>query len=223
MRRKIIFGGTVVLVLLLAAAGIFTFLRQPDPQQMVMLGLENISKADSFAYSLTQKQAVQGQERLLSMISGYKSGENIHLQGQLAGSEVEMIKIGEVLYNKDPFSKEWIKFDDISVAQRVFLVELDPLATLQLKEIGEVMPSGEEVVNGKKCRVYTLKPSIQNQMIERFWTDFEYKLFITKSTKTVSKAEVKAKNKETGEPMTIVLEFKEIGKKISIQPSENTR
>lgn len=220
MRRKIILWGTVVLGILLVAGGIFTFLGKPDPQQMTILGLENLSKADSFAYTLTQQQTVNGQERLLSRISGYKSGENIHIQGQLAGSEVEMIKIGETLYNKDPFSKEWLKFNDISVAQKVFLVELDPLATLQLKEIGEVMPSGEQVINEKKCWVYTLKPSVQNQMIERFWTDFEYTLFITKSSKTVSKVEVKAKNKETGEPMTIVLEFKDIGRKISIQPPE---
>lgn len=218
MRKKILFWGVIVLGFLLVAGGTFTFLRQPDPQQMAILGLENLSKADTFSYNLTQQQLVGGKERLLTHISGYKSGENIHIQGQLAGSEVEMIKIADTLYNKDPFTKEWIKFNDISIAQKVFLVELDPLATLQLKEIGEVMSSGSEELNGKKCWVYTLKPSIQNQMIERFWSDFEYKLFISKSTKTVSQAEVKAKNKETGEPMTIVLEIKDIGRKITIQP-----
>lgn len=218
MKRKMILWGAIVLGFLLVAGGLFTFFRQPDPQQMVALGLENLSKSDSFAYSVTQQQSVDGKNRLLTRIAGYKSGENIHIQGQLAGSEVEMIKIGETLYNKDPFSKEWIKFSDVSVAQKVFLVELDPLATLQLKEIGEVMPSGDEEFNGKKCWVYNIKPSIQNQMIERFWSDFEYKLFITKAAKTVSKAEVKAKNKETGEPMAIVLEFTDIGRRISIQP-----
>lgn len=220
MRRKIMLGGAIVLGLLLVAGGILTLGRQPDPQKMTILGLENLIKADSFGYSVTQQQKVDGNDRLLTRINGYKSGENIHVQGQLAGSEVEMVKIGETLYNKDPFSKEWIKFSDISVAQKVFLVEIDPLATLQLKEIGEVMPRGNEEINGKKCWVYTLKPSVQNQMIERFWSDFEYTLFIPKSTKTVSKVEVTAKNKETGEPMTIILEFKDIGRKILIQPPE---
>lgn len=223
MRRKIMKWGVIVLGFLLVAGGIFIFVRQPDPQQMAMLGMENLSKANSFAYSITQKQSVEGKERILTRISGYKSGENIHIQGQLAGSEVEMIKIGETLYNKDPFSKEWIKFDDISVVQKVFLVELDPLATLQFKEIGEVVPDEPAEFNGKNCWVYTMKPSVQNQMIERLWSDFEYKLFVVKTAKTISKVEVKAKNKETGEPMTIVLEFKDIGRKISIQPPDAVR
>lgn len=218
MRKKLILWGAIVLSVLLVAGGVYTFLRQPDPQQMTSLGLENLSKAESFSYTLTQEQSVGGKDRLLTRITGYKSGENIHIQGQLAGSEVEMVKIGEALYNKDPFTKEWLKFSDISVAQRVFLVELDPLATLQLKEMGEVMISGNEEINGSKCWVYTLKPSIQNQMIDTFWSDFEYKLYIAKSTKTVSKAEIKAKNKETGEPMTIILEITDLGRKITIQP-----
>jgi hypothetical protein len=219
MTRKII-GRLIILILLLASGGALLFLSQPDPQKMVMLGLENIKKADSFAYSITQQQYVDGNNRLLTKINGYKSGDNIHIQGQLAGSTVEMIKIKDTLYNKDPFTNEWIKFSDITVAQKVFLVELDPLSTLQLKEIGEVVSKGNDEVSDKKCRVYTLKPSIQNQIIERFWSDFEYTLYITKAAKTIAKAEVRAKNKETGEAMTITLEFRDIGRKISIQPPE---
>ncbi len=217
MKRKIILG-VIALCFVLVVGGIVMFARQISPEEMVTLGLENLEKADSFSYSLTQQQMVNGQNRLLARINGYKSGEDIHIQGQLAGSEVEMIKIDQILYNKDPFSKEWIKFNDVSVVQKVFLVELDPLATLQLKEMGEVMPKEDAVINGKKCKVYTLKPSVQNQVIERFWTDYEYTLYIAKSEKTISKAEVKAINKETKEPMAIDLEFKDFGRKISIQP-----
>ncbi len=216
--KRIIILVSVVICILLVIGGIFSFLRQPDPQKLVMQGLDNLNKADSFSYSLTQQQTVDGQERLLTKITGIKSGENIHIQGQLAGTEVEMIKVSETLYNKDPFSKEWIEFSNVTVAQEVFLVELDPLATLQIKEMGEVMLRGQEEIDGKKAWACTLKPSVQNQMMERFWSDFEYTFYISKSSKNVAKAEVKALNTETKEPMTIVLEFKDFGRKISIQP-----
>jgi len=218
-KRKIIIG-LAVLAVLLVGAGSFVFLWQPDPLKMTTLALENLNNANSFAFSLTQQQTVAGNERQLTRISGYKSGENIHVQGQMAGSQVEMIKIGQTLYNKDPFSGRWIKYDDISIAQRIFLVELDPLATLQIKEIGEVVPKGESVVDQTKCRVYTFKPSIQNQLLESFWTDFEYTLYVTKRTKMIAKAEITALNKETKEPMKITLEFKDFNKKISIQPPQ---
>lgn len=219
MKRKIILA-VIIIGIFLAAGGILTFLRQPDPQSMVILGLENLNKAGSFSYGITQQQTVDGQQRLLSRITGYKSGEDIHIQGQLAGSEVEMIKTGDILFNKDPFSKEWIRFTDVSVVQEVFLVELNPLAALQLKEMGEVMYKGQEEIDGKKHWVCTLKPSVQNQMMERFWSDFEYTAYISKASKTLVKAEIWAANKETKEPMSIILEFKDIGRKISIQPPE---
>ncbi|AHF10663.1 MULTISPECIES: hypothetical protein [Dehalobacter] len=218
MKKKIIVGS--IIIFLFVIGGMITIMRQPDPQQLVILGLENLNKANSFSYALTQQQTVDGKARLLTRITGYKSGENIQIQGQLAGSKVEMIKVGDVLYNKDPFSKAWVKFSDVSVAQKVFLVELNPLASLQLKEIGEVMLKGEKELNSKKCWVCTLKPSVQNQMMETLWTGFEYTLYITRSTKTVTQVEVRAQNKETGEPMTLILEFKDIGRKISIQPPE---
>lgn len=218
--KKKVFLACIAICILLIAGGIITVLRQPNPQKLVVLGLERLSEADSFSYIITQNQWVDGKSRLLARITGEKGGENIHIQGQLAGSEVEMFKIGNTLYNKDPFSKEWVKFSDISVVQEVFLVELNPLTTLQLKEMGEVMLRGQEEVDGKKCWVCYLKPSVQNQIIERFWSDFEYTLYISKVNKTVVKAEIKAKNKESNEPMTISLEFKDIGRRISIQPPE---
>lgn len=221
MKKKIIVGGIVVCILLVVG-GLFTVMRQPNPGLLVSQGLENLNKANSFSYSLTQQQTVDGKVRLLTQITGYKSGDNIQIQGQLAGSKVEMIQVDNILYNKDPFSSQWLKFNDVTIAQKIFLVELDPMATLQLKEMGEVVFKGDEIFDGKKCWVCTLKPSVQNQMMESLWSDFEYTLYITRSTKTITKAEVKALNKETEEPMTLVLEFKDIGRKITIQPPDTT-
>ncbi|MGI5901763.1 MAG: hypothetical protein ACOX7U_04745 [Desulfitobacteriia bacterium] len=222
MKKKVVIG--VAVACLLVIGGLLTsVLRSPAPEKIVNLALENIKKANSFAYSIDQQQYVEGQKRQLARIDGYKSGENVHIQGQLIGSNVEMIKIKDTLYNKDPFSKEWIVFQDLSIAQKIFLVEIDPLSILQFKDIGEVVSKGSTELNNKKCWVYTFKPSVQNQMMERFWTDFEYTLYIAKAGKTLAKAEVAAKNKETQEAMTLALEFKDFGRKISIQPPEGVK
>lgn len=79
------------------------------------------------------------------------------------------------------------------------------------------MLSGQEKVNGEKVWVCRLKPSVQNQIMEEFWTDFQYTLYIRKSDQMLVKATIEAKNKAKSEPMTMTLEFKEIGKKINIQ------
>ena len=189
----------------------------PDPTNLVTHGLEGLNSATSFRYSLTQHQWVEGKDRVLTQILGEKDGGNTRILGQLTGSEVEMIKIGDSTYSKDPFNKKWIRFANAPAAQEVFLAELNPLSSLQMKELGEVMLSGQGNVNGEKVWICYLTPSVQNQMMEVFWTDFQYTLYIRKSDKMLIKATIEAKNKAKSDPMTMTLEFKDIGKKMNIQ------
>jgi hypothetical protein len=193
---------------------------QPDPTSLVTHGIERLNSATSFRYSLTQHNWVEGNDRVLTQIQGEKEGANTRVFGQLVGSEVEMIKIGDSTYSKDPFSKKWIRFANAPAAQEVFLAELNPLSSLQMKELGEVVLSGQEKVNGDKVWVCHLKPSVQNQMMEAFWTDFQYTLYVRKSDDMLVKATIEAKNKAKSDPMTMTLEFKDIGKKITIQKPE---
>jgi hypothetical protein len=193
------------------------FIRQPDPTDLVKNGLERLNAATSFRYSLTQHQWAEGKDRVLTQVLGEKDGGNTRILGQLAGSEVEMIKIGDSTYSKDPFSKKWIRFANTLAAQEVFLAELNPLSSLQMKELGAVILSDQGKVNGEKVWVCHLFPSVQNQMMEVFWTDFQYTLYIRKSDKMLVKATIEAKNKVKSDPMTMTLEFKDIGKKITIQ------
>jgi hypothetical protein len=189
----------------------------PDPTNLVKHSLEQLNAAASFRYSLTQHQWVEGKDRVLTQILGEKDGENTRILGQLAGSEVEMIKIVDSTYSKDPFSKKWIKFANAPAAQEVFLAELNPLSSLQMKELGVVILSDQGKVNGEKVWVCNLSPSVQNQMMEVFWTDFQYTLYIRKSDQMLVKATIEAKNKVKSDPMTMTLEFKDIGKKLNIQ------
>jgi len=211
----LIIGISISIVLMGGLLG--RLLWQPDPTDLVKQGLERLNAATSFRYSLTQHQWVEGKDRVLTQVLGEKDGGNTRILGQLAGSEVEMIKIGDSTYSKDPFSKKWIRFANALAAQEVFLAELNPLSSLQMKELGEVMLSDQGKVNGEKVWVCHLLPSVQNQMMEAFWTDFQYTLYIRKSDKMLVKATIEAKNKVKSDPMTMTLEFKDIGKKINIQ------
>ena len=193
------------------------FLWRPNSTELVTQGLERLNGAASFRYSVTQHQWVDGKDRILTQIQGEKGGGNTRILGQLVWSEIEMILIGDSLYNRDPFTKTWVRFSNGPAAQEVFLAELNPLSSLQFKELGEVVLNGQQKVNGEKVWVCNFKPSVQNQIMDEFWSDFNYTLFISKSQNTVVKAIIQAKNKEKAEPMTMTLEFKDIGKKISIQ------
>ncbi|MHB1404260.1 MAG: LolA-like protein [Desulfitobacteriaceae bacterium] len=212
-------GLILLIAIVLVLTGVYgvRLLERPDPNELVARSLERLNGVTSFRFTMTQHQWVDGKDRVLTEIKGEKDGGNTHIIGQTVGSEIEMIRIGDSLFMEDPFSKKWVRFSNAPAAQEVFLAELDPISSLQLKELGEVVISGQKKLNGEKVWECNLKPSVDNQLMEQFWGDFSYTLYIRKSDKTPVKAVIEAKSKAKGEPMSLTLEFKDIGKKINIQ------
>ena len=206
----------IVAIVLLGGFGV-RLLWQPRPNELASRGLERLNRAASFRYSITEHQLIEGKDRILTQIQGEKDGGNRHISGHLVGSDVEMILVDNTLYNKDPFSKKWVRFPNSPGAQDVFLAEIDPLSSLQIKEFGEVVLKGQEKVNGDKAWVLAFNPSVQNQIMEGLWKDFAFTLYVRKSDQMVVKAIITAKSKDKSEPMSLTLEFKDFGQKIKIQ------
>lgn len=216
MKKRRLLMIIVIGIVLLGGVGGKLLLR-PHPQELVVHGLERLNAAASFRYSMSEHQLIEGKDRILTQIQGEKDGGNRHISGQLVGSEVEMILVGDALYNKDPFSKKWVRFPNSPGALEVFLAEIDPVSSLQIKEPGEVVLKGQEKVNGDSAWVCTLNPSVQNQIMEELWQDFAYTLYIRKSDQMIIKAIIQAKSKDKAEPMSLILEFRDFGQKLKIQ------
>jgi len=216
MKRRGLVISIIVLVVLIG--GILGFvLYRPDPVKLVQEGIDKLSKASSFRYTLTQQQWVEGQERKLTQINGEKSGARVRVWGTLVGTDVEMIRTENAFYTRDPFTKHWIRFPSSSPYQEVFLAELDPLSSLQFKELGEVVLTGQEKVDGKRAWVVQLKPSVNNPIMELSWTDFTYTLYITRKDKEIVKAEIVALSKDKREPVQMSLGFRDYGEQIQIE------
>lgn len=194
------------------------FLWKPQPAELLTHGLEKLNQATSFRYSITQHQWVEGKDRVTTQILGEKDGGNTHISGQLVGTDVEMVVAGGGFYLKDPLGKKWVKYPSVPATQEVFLAELNPISSLQFKELGEVMLKGQEKLNGQKVWVIQLQPSVQNQMMEDFWKDFNYTVYLSTKDKTIRRATIEAKSKAKSEPMSMTLDFSDFGQKISVQP-----
>ncbi|CAA7600969.1 Lipoprotein localisation LolA/LolB/LppX [Acididesulfobacillus acetoxydans] len=217
MKKKGLLTLIVIGIVLLGWLGV-RLLGRPAPQELVAHGLERLNGAASFRYSMTEHQWIDGKERTLTQIQGEKDGGNSHISGQLVGSNVDMILAGGAFYNQDPFSKKWVRFVNTPGAEKVFLAELDPLSSLQLKELGEVVLKGQEKLGGVPVWVCQLRPTVQDQVMEEFWQDFAYTLYIRKSDGMIVKAAIEAKSKAKSEVMHLTLQFADFGQKFKIQP-----
>jgi hypothetical protein len=193
-----------------------SLLWKPDPTELLTHGLEKLNQATSFRYSMTQHLWVEGKDRILNQISGEKEGVNTRISGELVGTDIEMVLVGDGFYMQDPFTKRWIRYPSVPASQEVFLAELNPKASLQFKEFGEVVLRGQEKLNDQKTWVLEFKPSVQNQIMEDGWTDFSYVVFIGKKDKLIHRVIIEAKSRADNRPMSITMDFKDIGKKMNI-------
>lgn len=209
----------IILISAVLIGGIMgRLLWKPHPAQLLTHGLEKLNQATSFRYSIAQHQWVEGKDRVMTQILGEKDGGNTHISGQLVGTEVEMIVAGEGFYLKDPLGKRWVRYPSVPATQEVFLAELNPISSLQFKELGEVMLKGKEKLDGQKVWVLQLHPSVQNQIMEEFWTDFDYTVYLSQKDQTIRRVTIQSKNKAKNEPMTMTLDFSDFGQKITVQP-----
>ncbi|MDR3271749.1 MAG: hypothetical protein LBT32_09640 [Peptococcaceae bacterium] len=214
-RLSVVIAGILIVIAGLGLGKVM--LKPPDPVKLVSKSLEQINRAGSFRYAISQHQEVSGNDRVMTQIQGEKEGENVRITGNFIGSDIEMIKINDILYHKDPFNHKWIQFADAFPLEEVFLAELNPLASLQFKELGEVVLNGTEVVNGDKTYVCSMRPSVLHQVMEEFWVDYEYTLYVKKHGGALVKAIITAKSKDKSEPMSLVIEFSDLGQSMKIQ------
>ncbi|MGE4272946.1 MAG: hypothetical protein AB7E31_08760 [Desulfitobacterium sp.] len=189
---------------------------KPDPIELLTHGLEELTQATSFRYAMIQHQMVEGKDRILNEIVGEKDGENTRISGEIVGTDVEMILTVEGLYMKDPFSKRWIRYPSVPAAHEVFLAELNPLASLQFKEYGEVVLQGQEKLDDLKTWVIKFNPTIQNQAMESGWTEFSYIVFIGKRDQLIHRVVIEAKSKTDSQMMSLTMDFKDYGERIDI-------
>ncbi|MEL1134724.1 hypothetical protein AAC978_06000 [Desulfitobacterium sp. THU1] len=189
---------------------------KPDPIELLTHGLEELTQATSFRYTMIQHQMVEGKDRILNEIVGEKDGENTRISGEIVGTDVEMILTVEGLYMKDPFSKRWIRYPSVPAAHEVFLAELNPLASLQFKEYGEVVLQGQEKLDDSKTWVIKFNPTIQNQAMESGWTEFSYIVFVGKKDQLIHRVVIEAKRKTDNQMMSLTMNFKDYGEKINI-------
>ena len=211
--------GLWILILLstVFAVGIaVNLLWKPDPIKLLQHGLEELYDATSFRYTMVQHQNVEGENRLYYQISGEQDNNTRRIFGEVVGTQVEMVFTPETLYMQDPFTKRWVHYPTTPESHQVFLAELDPITSLQFKELGEVLLQGTERIKQGSSWVVQFQPTVQNQLMEDGWTDFKYMMFIGKSNKLIHRVIIEAKSKTNSQLMSMTLEFEDYGEKIDI-------
>ncbi|MDN5322802.1 MAG: hypothetical protein PWQ67_1256 [Clostridia bacterium] len=212
---------TLVLVLVGGGIGVYRNYNTVPPQEAVNTALTNTLNAESYRYQAISKKIVDDNEELLSEVIGEKSNGNVHFTGKLhvVNSDFEIYRIGDKLYRKDVFSKDWLIVEDVNVkATEKLIQEINPLGTFTFTVPIDVEYVGKEMVNDKKCKKYEVMAQTENKYLEVLWKDFTYTIWIDKSG-FLTKAEIYAVNKQhENQRLIMSVEFSDYNKEIVINP-----
>jgi len=210
----------ILLVSILSMAGkvYYEWVNRVIPEELLPHAIERTTSVNSYRYHVGLKLKVNGEDRLLSRVKGERQNDQFHLQGEIAGQEVDVIYVDNKVYMKDAVSGRWMVNHGGDIFQQdLFMVEVNPIASLEYQALNNINYLGIEK-DRVDAYVMEYSPVVTNQMLTTYWQDFKYKVWIEKRSKRVFKAEVFADHKDAshnGLHMQLVLY--DFNKKINIE------
>jgi len=196
-----------------------------EPQLELQVAVNNMSEATSYRYKLASSFTVDGRKEVISQVEGEKNQDNTHIKGEMVNTPVNIYYVDSTVYNYDSSAQKWLVIDgDTSNVEDLLISELNPLSNFRFKKVDKVEKLGFEEINSMDCLVVMCDPSIDSQLLETLWKDFEYKLWIDFHKKLIKKAVLNATNKKIDTTkLTIEVDFSDINKKIKIEPPDTSK
>jgi len=225
----------LILVIVLAIAGTLLYSADMikdyyiksklDPQAELTKAGRNMAAVKSFRYTLSSGFTVDGRKEVISRVVGEKDHGNTHIKGEMVNTPVDIYYIDRTIYNYDTFSKHWLEIDSgTSQAEELLISELNPLSNFRFRDVGQVEKQGFEKIDGAECLVVECSPSVESQLLETRWMDFEYRLWIDYNKSLIRKGVLSATNKKTGKTrLYIETTLKDFSKPMDIKPPDTKK
>jgi len=212
----------LVLVLLIFAEKIndYYIKSKLDPKVELEKASKNMAAVDSYRYSLKSSFAVDNRKEVISEVRGEKNKENTHIKGEMVNTPVDIYYVDRTIYNYDSFSKNWLVIEsDTTNSEELLISELNPLSNFRFKQVDTVDKLKFEKVDGTECLVVACQPSVESQLLETLWEDFEYRLWIDYKKGFIRKAALNAVNKNNpNTKLNLEVRFFDFNKEIKIKP-----
>lgn len=191
---------------------------QLEPGMELQTALNNMLGSDSFRYRLHSGFTVNDRKEVISEVEGETQNGNTHIKGEMVNTPVDIYYIDRTIYNYDSLSKKWLVIESGTTnSEEILISELNPLSNFRFNNLNQVEKVRFEIVDGAECLVVKCRPSVESQLLENLWKDFEYQIWIDYHNDNIRKAALTATNKRNEKTnLEIQVEFSDFGKKIEI-------
>jgi len=197
----------VVVVIVLVAVGVVLVAGQKikdsyyksklDPLAELQAAINKTTAVQSYKYEMKSEFTVDERREVISQVQGEKNQGNTHIKGEMVNTNIDIYYINRTIYNYDAFAKKWLVIESgSSNSEELLISELNPLSNFRFKEINQVEKQDFEEIDGADCMVVTCNPSVETQLLETMWKDFQYRIWIDYKSDLIMKSALTATNKK---------------------------
>jgi len=210
----------IALVIAISIGGFayYKWVNRIIPEELIKETLAKSLQAKNYRYDVCFELVVNGSSRVLSDVKGEKAGDNFHFKGKMLKQEVEVYQVDETIFMKDTLSGRWMERRGTNVLDNeYFLTEINPLSSFEFTRISNLQYHG--LVEEEDGSFYLLEfiPTVNNKMLNKFWKDFTYKIWVDKRSRRISKAEIVAAHKsDSQDKMMMRIKLYDYNKDIEI-------
>jgi hypothetical protein len=223
----------IVILVAFMAAGLFLSMNKIkdyyiksklDPAIELSESANNMKNITDYRYRLQSSFTVEERGEVISKVEGEKSNGNTHIKGEMVNTPVDIYYIDRTIYNYDSASQKWLVIEsDTNNSEELLISELNPLSNFRLKQVNQVEKINFEMVDGVECLVVQCQPSVESQLLETLWKDFEYRFWLDYKQRFIRKASLNAVNKRSpGTTLSLTVEIFDIGENINIEPPDTS-
>lgn len=221
----------LVIIILISAAGILSaktihthYVKyRLVPTQSLQLASDNMAGLTGYRFHLESGFTVEQREEVISKVDGEKADGNTHIKGEMVNTPVDIYYINRTIYNYDSFADKWLVIEsETNNSEELLVSELNPLSNFRMKALGEVEKIGFEKVDGAECLVVRCQPTVESQLLESMWKEFDYQFWIDYQHNLIRKATLTAKNQQNDQTsLKLTVHFYDFDNKIVIKPPDS--
>lgn len=173
----------------------------------------------SYRFSLHSGFTVDERREVISQVEGEKEMGNTHIKGEMVNTPVDIYYLDQTLYNYDSFSNKWLVLDSGATSTEDLLIsELNPLSNFRFQSVDLVEKVQFEEIDGADCLLVKCNPSVESQLMESLWKDFQYLIWVDYHDSTIRRANLTAASKGgNNTTLEISVGFSDFGKKMEIK------
>ncbi len=196
-----------------------------QPEAEFSAALEHMGTLESFSYTIHSTFQVQDREEVMSQVTGERKEGNVHIQGEMVKTPIDIYYIDGIIYNYDETAGKWMVIEsDTGSAAELYINELNPLIYIDFRENGMRAEYDFGELDGDECLLVSGNPMMRNELLDSIWQDFSCTLWIDYEQNLVKQVSLQAINRNNPQTsLDITAQFSQFDQEMTIEPPDLTQ